>query len=214
MFCVARHVLKSMSPPLLPTRFHLETVGFFMLFSIFPNLKIRIYLEKIQLSPLNKADKGGCIMNCRSCFLIGSLFVQLTCHGIASAEMVSIKGDDINMRSGPGTNHPVLYTLGSGMPLDVINRSEDWLQIKDFEGDTGWVHQSMVSDNPTVIVKANKDSTAQINVRSGPGTKNKIVGKAFYGVVFRKLGEKNQWVEVEHDGGVKGWIDRSLLWGM
>ena len=38
------------------------------------------------------------------------------------------------------------------MPLDVINRSEDWLQIKDFEGDTGWVHQSMVmSDNPTVI---------------------------------------------------------------
>ena len=154
-------------------------------------------------------------MNCRNCFLIGSLFVQLTCHGIASAEMVSIKGDDINMRSGPGTNHPVLYTLGSGMPLDVINRSEDWLQIKDFEGDTGWVHQSMVmSDNPTVIVKANKDSTAQINVRSGPGTKNKIVGKAFYGVVFRKLGEKKQWVEGEDDGGVKGWIDRSLLWGM
>jgi len=153
-------------------------------------------------------------MKCRNCLLIGSLFMQLTFHGVVSAEMVSIKGDDINMRSGPGTNQPVLYTLGSGMPLDVIGRSNDWLQVNDFEGDTGWVHQSVVSDNPTVIVKANKNSTSQINVRSGPSTKNKIVGKAFYGVVFRKLGVKNQWVEVEHDGGMRGWVDRRFLWGM
>ncbi len=153
-------------------------------------------------------------MNYKRLILTGSLFLQFICHDIAIAEIVSIKGDDINMRSGPGMNHPVLYSLGSGMPLDVINHSNDWLQIKDFEGDTGWVHQDMVSDTPTVIVKANRNSTAQINIRSGPGVKNKIVGKASYGTVFRKLGEKKQWVEVEHDEGLKGWIDRSLLWGM
>lgn len=50
-------------------------------------------------------------MKCRNCLLIGSLFMQLTFHGVVYAEMVSIKGDDINMRSGPGTNQPVLYTL-------------------------------------------------------------------------------------------------------
>jgi SH3-like domain-containing protein len=127
--------------------------------------------------------------------------------------MVSIKGEEINMRSGPGTNYSVLYKLGSGMPLEVIKRSDDWIQIVDFENETGWVHQTTVDQTPWVIVKANKNSTAQINIRSGPGIENKIVGKAFYGVVFKKLNEKNQWVEVEHDKGVKGWIDRKLLWG-
>lgn len=135
------------------------------------------------------------------------------CYSSVFAEMVSIKGDDINMRSGPGTNYSVLYKLGSGMPLEVIKRSDDWLQIKDFENETGWVHQTTVDQVPWVIVKANKNSTEQINIRSGPGLENKIVGKAFYGVVFKKLNEKKQWVEVEHDQGMKGWVDRKLLWG-
>ena len=99
------------------------------------------------------------------------------------------------------------------MPLKVISRSGDWLQVRDFENDTGWVHQMTVDQTSCVIVKANKNSLSQINIRSGPGIKNKVVGQAFYGVVFKKLGEKNQWVEVEHGQGVKGWIDRKLLWG-
>jgi len=108
-------------------------------------------------------------MNCRYYFFIGTLCLNLIYHGIASAEMVSIKGEDINMRSGPGTNNSILYTLGSGMPLEVIKRSDDWMQVRDFESEVGWVHQNTVSNTPMVIIKANKNSTAQINIRSGPG---------------------------------------------
>ncbi len=152
-------------------------------------------------------------MNCRNFIYWGTLCLFLTCQGNAFAEMVSIKGENINMRSGPGTNYDVLYELGSGIPLDVIKRSGDWLNIRDFEGDTGWVHESTVCSTPQVIVKANKNTQSQVNIRSGPGMNNKIVATAYYGVVFEKIGEEGQWVQVEHNPEVKGWVDRKLLWG-
>jgi SH3-like domain-containing protein len=152
-------------------------------------------------------------MKYRRFVLFGTLCLFFIFQGNAQAEMVSIKGEDINVRSGPGVNYSVQYTLGSGMPLDVVGRSGDWLHVRDFENDTGWVHKKTVNSTPHVIVKSNTNSNAQINVRSGPGTENKIVATAANGVVFRKLDEKGQWVYVEHDQGVEGWIYHNLLWG-
>ena len=47
-----------------------------------------------------------------------------------------------------------------------------------------------------MIVKVHKNSKKRINVRSGPRTKNRIVAKAYYGVVFKTLSQKNGWVNV------------------
>ncbi|WP_456385012.1 SH3 domain-containing protein [Desulfolithobacter sp.] len=131
----------------------------------------------------------------------------------AIAEMVSISGDNVNMRSGPGTRYRVLWILGEGFPLKVLKRSGNWLRVKDFEGTIGWVNKKLVNRTPHMIVKVHKNSKKRINVRSGPGTKYRIVAKAYYGVVFKTLERKNGWVKVEHPGGVTGWIKRTLLWG-
>jgi SH3-like domain-containing protein len=152
-------------------------------------------------------------MNCRRIFFIGAMFLLFIFQGSALAEMVSVKSDDINMRSGPGTNYSVKYTLGSGMPLEVISHSGDWLNIRDFEGDTGWVYKSTVNSTPHVVIKASKNSDTNVNIRSGPGTDNAIVATASSGVVFKKISEKDQWVQVEHEEGIKGWIYSNLLWG-
>jgi uncharacterized protein YgiM (DUF1202 family) len=58
-----------------------------------------------------------------------------------------------------------------------------------------------------------KNSTGKINIRSGPGAKYKIVGKAEYGVVFETLVRQKGWVKVRHETGLTGWVKRSLLWG-
>ncbi len=131
----------------------------------------------------------------------------------AWAEMVSIKGDDINMRSGPGMKYKVLWELGDGFPLMVLKRTGNWIRVRDFEGTIGWVHNDVVNKSAHMIVKVHKNSRKRINVRSGPGTKYRIVGKAYYGVVFKTLKQKNGWVNVQHRKGVTGWVKRSLLWG-
>lgn len=131
-----------------------------------------------------------------------------------AAEMVSIRGENVNMRSGPGTNHEVLWKIGSGFPLEVLEKSGGWLKVRDFEGSVGWVSQTVTSKEAHAVVRVNKGSNKNINIRNAPGTKGGIVATATYGVVFKVLEKKNGWVHVEHANGVKGWIRQDLLWGM
>ena len=53
----------------------------------------------------------------------------------AHSEMLSVKGDKVNMRSGPGKRFPVVYEYGKGFPLMVITKKGDWVKVKDFEKD-------------------------------------------------------------------------------
>lgn len=134
-------------------------------------------------------------------------------HPALSAEMVAIVGEEINMRSAPGTDQPVLWQLGAGFPLEVVSAKGEWLQVKDFEGSSGWVHKKTTQKTPYVIVRANKGTEQQINVRREPSSNAEVVAKANYGVVFKVLGTKGTWVNVEHAQGVSGWVEGSLLWG-
>nr|WP_321465638.1 SH3 domain-containing protein [uncultured Desulfobulbus sp.] len=152
-------------------------------------------------------------MKGRHLVLSVACFLLLHLHGAAGAEMVAIAGEDINMRSGPGTDQGILWKLGSGYPLEVISKKGDWLQVRDFEGSTGWVHRKTTQQDAYVIVRANKDNGQQINVRKEPKTDAEIVARANYGTVFHVLGSQGGWIHVEHDQGVSGWILGSLLWG-
>ncbi len=139
-------------------------------------------------------------------FLLGS-------QPALGAEMVAIAGEDINMRSAPGIDQPVEWKLGSGYPLEVVSKKGEWLQVKDFEGSTGWVHRKTTQKTPHVIVRANRGTEEQINVRSEPNTRAEVVAKANYGVVFKVVGTQGTWIRVEHAQGVSGWIEGSLVWG-
>lgn len=132
---------------------------------------------------------------------------------IAHSEMLSIKADKVNLRTGPGKDYSVKWEYGSGFPLKIVDRKGEWFKTKDFENDTGWIHKSLLSDIPHAIVKANRNKDEKINIRSGPGSENKIIGKAYYGVVFRVLKHQSGWVKVKHESGITGWISSNLLWG-
>jgi len=106
-----------------------------------------------------------------------------------------------------------MWELGNGFPLTVLKKKGSWYRVRDFEGTIGWVHQDVTGSTPHMIVKVHRNSKKRINIRSGPGTKYRIVAKAYYGVVFKTIQQKHGWVEIMHENGVTGWIKRSLLWG-
>ncbi|MGE0350125.1 SH3 domain-containing protein [Hydrogenophaga sp.] len=134
--------------------------------------------------------------------------LALTASVVHAQNMVSVKGSTLNMREGPGTNTTVLWELKRGYPLQVTQRKGGWIKVRDFEGDTGWVARRLTGSTPHHIVKVR---TA--NVRSGPGTKNRIVGKVEYGELLRTREKRAGWVRVEREQGAGGWIARRLLWG-
>ncbi|MDM7949902.1 SH3 domain-containing protein [Hydrogenophaga sp.] len=125
-----------------------------------------------------------------------------------ASQMVSVKGSILNMRSGPGTQNTILWELQKGYPLQVTQRKNRWLKVKDFEGDSGWVAASLTGRTPHHIVKVNN-----ANVRSGPGTQHRIVSKATYGELMRTREKRDGWVRVERNEGKSGWISKKLLWG-
>ena len=141
------------------------------------------------------------------------LIILLLSTAEARAEMVSIASLKVNLRSGPGTKHGVLWELGQGYPLHVIGRKGNWLKVTDFEHDSGWVYRKLTDSSPHMIVKVFKEKKGKINIRSGPGTTYKIIGQAYYGVVFKTVERGRNWVKVQHENGLTGWVKRSLLWG-
>ena len=136
-----------------------------------------------------------------------------TFSGTAFSKMYSIKGERVQVRSGAGTKYSVKWEYGNGFPLKRLSTRGKWVKVKDFEGDTGWVHSKFVNSERHMIVKVNKGKKKKINIRSGPSTKYKIVGQAYYGVVFKTLEQKKGWAKVRHESGLTGWVKRSLLWG-
>ena len=140
-------------------------------------------------------------------FFVSTILV-LTCPSLASAaERYTVTGKIANIRSGPGTEYDILFQAEKYYPVNILKKSGNWFQIKDFEGDVGWIHQSLVSKIPSVITTKKK-----CNVRSGPGTDHKIKFVTEKGVPFKVLKRKGNWLQVQHADGYEGWIHRSLVW--
>lgn len=137
-----------------------------------------------------------------------ALLMLVLMQAVQAREMVSIARSDVNLRSGPGTGHAVAWILGPGYPLEVLARKGQWLQVRDFESDEGWVHRSLTNRKPHVVVKAKV-----ANIRSAPGTRSRVVGKAVYGEVLRTLGRRGQWIRIRNESGLVGWMARRLTWG-
>lgn len=140
--------------------------------------------------------------------LIFGLLICLSPAAVLAQPMVSVDRPVLNMRSGAGTDKPVLWALAQGFPLQVLDKEGPWLKVKDFEGDLGWVYQPLVGKKAHVIVRA-----TVANVRSAPNLRSPIRGKVQYGEVLRTLEKKKAWVRVQRQSGTQGWIYKPLVWG-
>ncbi|MBW1859679.1 MAG: SH3 domain-containing protein [Deltaproteobacteria bacterium] len=124
--------------------------------------------------------------------LFCSLLVFVLSVGTASAERLSVAVDKGNVR----------------FPVDIVKTSGDWRKIRDYEGDVGWIHHSLLKEIPAVIVKG-----SLVNIREGPGTDAKVLFQAESGVSFKVVEKKGKWLRVKHADGDTGWIHDSLIWG-
>jgi SH3-like domain-containing protein len=141
-------------------------------------------------------------------FLITVALCLAALSSVQAQTMVSVKGSTVNMRTKPTTSSEILWELKRGYPLKVVQRKGRWLQIRDFEGDKGWVARSLMGSAPHFVVKSRI-----ANMRKGPGTNHPIVGKAAYGDLLKTSAKRNGWAHVVRSDGKKGWISQKLLWG-
>lgn len=143
-----------------------------------------------------------------------SFFLVLLCLGLltapAWASMKSIGKDNVNIRSGPGLDKAVIFNAPLGYPIKIEKQMGSWIFFRDWEGDTGWVYNPLVSDVKTVVVLVDK-----ANVRNSPGTKSNVVTNAAKGEIYKILAKKNGWIKIGYffDNKPIGWIRKDLVFG-
>ena len=123
------------------------------------------------------------------------------------AERLAVSGTTANVRSGPGTNHAVIWQVERYHPVEVTKVSGSWYQFRDYENDIGWLHKSLVEKMSTVITKKDK-----CNIREGPGTNHAVLFTVERGIPFKVEKRKKPWIHIRHADGDTGWIHQALVW--
>lgn len=136
-----------------------------------------------------------------------TLFILSLAAACFAAEYVSVKKDGVNIRSGPNTKSKVIWQVFESFPLEVIKREGKWANVVDFEGDKGWIYETLISSKKTVIVNV---ETA--NMRAGSSTDDPIIATVKKGVVFEPLEMKGDWMKLRYKNEITGWMHNSLLW--
>ncbi len=123
------------------------------------------------------------------------------------AERLAVIASVANIRSGPGSRNVVLWKVEKDHPIEVMEKKGNWYHFRDFERDEGWIHKSLVGKLKTIITKKEN-----CNIRSGPGTKYKVLFTVEKGIPFRVLERRGSWIKIRHADGDEGWIHNSLVW--
>ena len=101
----------------------------------------------------------------------------------------------------------MIWQVFKSFPLQVIKREGKWAHVVDFEGDKGWIYETLIINKKSVIVNV---ETA--NMRLGPSTTDTVIATVKRGVVFDALEMNGDWMKVNYKNEISGWIHNSLLW--
>lgn len=129
--------------------------------------------------------------------------------GPADSRFASLRSDEVNVRTGPGSRYPIEWVFKrKAMPVEIVAEFENWRKIRDWQGASGWVHQSLLSGKRSFIV-----SSKAASLHKTPATSAEIVAKLEPEVMGEIRSCTGDWCRVRVSN-VSGWIQRTGMWGV
>ncbi len=78
--------------------------------------------------------------------MLALLVVALAAGVALAAEIMNVKLREATVRSGPKHFKPAVATLKYGDTVEVLETNEGWLKVRLRDGQTGYLHESAVTD--------------------------------------------------------------------
>ncbi len=110
----------------------------------------------------------------------------------------------LNVRSGPGTEHPVIGGLVAGAAISIISEENGWWKIK-YNGGTGYVSGKYIDTKPASETgtsgesfKGHVEVDSRLNIRSSPW--GEVIGKFGDGEDVEVIGKVGAWYKIKHGG--------------
>src|SRR5262245_27846099 len=96
--------------------------------------------------------------------------------------------DDVPLRAGPGTNHPIVTTLPKGIKIEVVGKEGYWLKVESKHGDKpGYIDdrfarldsdpQSVTTNDTSTSVAGAYRTLKDVDLKEGPGEKYRAVAR-------------------------------------
>tara|TARA_B100000959_G_C14668221_1_gene495305 strand:- start:5 stop:478 length:474 start_codon:yes stop_codon:yes gene_type:complete len=151
-------------------------------------------------------DKKNYLIFLITFFLVLFFFSKLNAN--ESKKFLSLKNGEVNLRQGPSFEYPIkLIYKKKYLPVLILDKSETWRKIKDFNNNSGWIHISQLSKKQTALNFKNNSI-----LYKNPTIYSKPIAKLQIGrlVLIKKCNE--EWCKIS-SGNFNGWIGKNFLWG-
>ena len=125
-----------------------------------------------------------------------------------NVNFLTLKNNEVNLRQGPSLEYPIkLIYKKKYLPVKILDKSETWRKIRDFENNSGWIHVSQLSKKKSAInIKNNSIIYKKPTIYSKPIARLEV-GRL---VIIKRC--KLKWCKVI-TGDFDGWIKKKYLWG-
>lgn len=137
--------------------------------------------------------------------------IQPVAVAMPTGGRATIKGDRSNVRSRPSMNAEVIAQLHRGDTVDVLERksvterdkSMEWLRIPVPATAKCYVSAKHVTDGVV--------NTDNLNVRCGPGSNYRDIGKLSKGTKVEVVETTGEWTQIKPTPHCTGWIATELV---
>lgn len=121
----------------------------------------------------------------------------------------TVTASRVNVRSGPGTNHSRIGSILRNTKVELLEKSGTWYRIRT-AAVTGFVDERFLrvasaSRSETASLKTATVDATILNVRSGPGTNNRITGRLKRGARVTITGSSSGWYKIRF-GNIQGYV--------
>ena len=142
-------------------------------------------------------------------FLLIFLFSSFELAQAKENYFLTLRYDIVNLRQGPGKDYPIkIFYKKKFLPVQIMDKSNNFRKIKDHEKNSGWIHISQLSKKKSdIFTDGNLIMFKSNTIYSNP-------------IVVLKKGRlikidkcKLSWCKVRSED-FKGWIKNEELWGL
>ena len=131
--------------------------------------------------------------------------------GLPLPRFVSLRSDEVNLRTGPGQRYPIDWTYTrKDVPVEIIAEFDVWRKIRDWQGTEGWVHQGMLSGRRAMVVIGGSHPLRSSD--SDAGDQVAVVEAGVFGRLLHCPRNK-EFCKVAF-GTTEGWLKRDEFWGV
>ncbi|MBS4173659.1 SH3 domain-containing protein [Bacillus sp. FJAT-49736] len=130
----------------------------------------------------------------------------------AETEKAIVNVSVLNIRKGPGLSYPILKQVKKGDQFNVVQKKNDWYELKLPSGETGWAASWLISLTKTKALTATSGvvTVNGLRLRSEPSSDSSILKVLQENQDVTIDSQNGNWLKISV-AGINGWVSKDFV---